>query len=93
MRNILVKTVNEDQTDSSHHIIAPTLILNGENDTQTPVEMAQRLHKYIRNSQLILLPGKDHFPFLGEGAHLCASYIRRFLMSEDGGASSVNAGH
>jgi pimeloyl-ACP methyl ester carboxylesterase len=96
MRNILVKTVNEDQADAVQSIVAPTLILNGEKDTETPVEMAQRLHKYIRNSQLIILPGKDHFPFIGEGAHLCASYIRKFLMSEDnsiGGTTDVYASH
>jgi pimeloyl-ACP methyl ester carboxylesterase len=92
MRNILVKTVNEDQSDTVGLISALTLILCGENDTETPPEMAARLHNYIQNSQLIILPGKDHLPFLGEGAHLCASYIRRFLNEDNastGGKASV----
>jgi pimeloyl-ACP methyl ester carboxylesterase len=94
MRNSLVKTVNEDQSDSIACISAPSLILCGEKDTETPPEMAQHLHKHIRNSQLIFLPGKDHFPFLGEGAHLCASYIRKFLTGQDtlsGGTAYVGS--
>jgi pimeloyl-ACP methyl ester carboxylesterase len=83
MRNILVKTVNEDISTEASQILTPTLILWGEEDTETPPEMARRLHQFIRNSQLIFLPGKDHFPFLGEGAHLCVSYIRQFLLNND----------
>lgn len=82
MRNTLVKTVNEDLSNEAAQITIPTLILWGDQDTETPPEMARRLHQYISNSELIFLPGKDHFPFLGEGAHLCASYIRQFLLSE-----------
>ncbi len=81
LRNILVKTVNEDVTEDAGKITAPVFLLWGELDTETPLEMGQRLHSIIRNSKLVVLPGKDHFPFLGDSAHLCARYIIEFLKS------------
>jgi pimeloyl-ACP methyl ester carboxylesterase len=79
LRNILVKTVNEDVTEAAGKITAPVFLLWGELDTETPLEMGQRYNTIIRNSKLVVLPGKGHFPFLGDSAHLCARYIIEFL--------------
>lgn len=81
LRNILVKTVNEDVSDDAKKITTPTFILWGEKDEETPIEMAQRLHQLITSSKLTVLPGKDHYPFSGAGAHLCAHYILKFKES------------
>lgn len=81
MRNILVKAVNEDLTQDSQLIKCPTFILWGKNDTETPLECGQRFHALIKDSQFVALPGKDHFPFIDEGAHICAHYIAPFLQS------------
>lgn len=81
MRSILVKTINEDLTDFASQISSNSLLLWGELDDQTPVEMGQRLNRLIPNSKLILLPQKGHEPFHGAGAHLCATYILDFLNS------------
>jgi pimeloyl-ACP methyl ester carboxylesterase len=83
MRNIMVKAVMEDVTEDARKIQAPTFMLFGEKDDETPVEFGERFKQLIKNSQLVVLPGKDHFPFIDEGAHLCASYILRFFRSLD----------
>ncbi len=38
----------------------PVLIIWGEQDQQTPVKLARRLHHDIPNSQLVILPGAGH---------------------------------
>ena len=81
LRNILVKTVNEDVTEDASKITAPAFLLWGELDTETPLEMGQRFNRLLRNSKLVVLPGKGHFPFAGDSAHLCARYIIEFLKS------------
>lgn len=81
LRNILVKAVNEDVSSDAAKIEAPSLMLWGELDEETPAEIGQRLHELVPNSKLVVMPSKDHFPFLDEGAHLCASYIVKFLDS------------
>lgn len=42
----------------------PTLIVFGEKDRETPIYMAKKLHKGIKNSQLILLKDAGHFCFV-----------------------------
>lgn len=81
LRNILVRAVNEDVSEDAANISNPTFILWGELDQETPLEMGERLHALIRNSKLLVLPGKDHYSFVGDGAHLCAKYILEFLRS------------
>src|SRR5262249_38904840 len=79
MRNILVKTVNEDLSSQAKEIAIPVLLLWSGSDTETPVAIGERLHELMRNSKLVVLPGKDHYPFLGESAHLCAYHVLNFL--------------
>jgi pimeloyl-ACP methyl ester carboxylesterase len=79
LRNILVKSVNEDVSEDATRIKSPVFLLWGELDTETPLEMGQRFSNLIPGSQLLVLPGKGHFPFLGDSAHLCARYIIEFL--------------
>jgi pimeloyl-ACP methyl ester carboxylesterase len=81
LRKILVKTVNEDASDDASKITNPTFLLWGELDTETPVELGQRLNQLIQGSKLVVMPGKDHFPFLRGGEHLCARHILNFLQS------------
>ena len=81
LRGTLVKTVGEDLTELAKQISAPVLLLWGEADTETPVEMGHRYHSLFANSQLITIPHRDHFMFQAEGAHLCAYYVEKFLTS------------
>jgi pimeloyl-ACP methyl ester carboxylesterase len=79
LKGTLVKTVSEDVTEVVKQIPAPVLLLWGEADTETPVEMGHRYHSLFPNSELITIPHRDHFMFQGEGAHLCSYYVDKFL--------------
>jgi pimeloyl-ACP methyl ester carboxylesterase len=88
LRKTLVKTVNEDLSDLARTIVAPTLLLWGENDTETPVSIAKKYRALIRNSSLFLFPNKGHEPYADVGSHLMAHYINTFLSQQ---LSSVEA--
>lgn len=90
LRGILVKAVNEDVSEDAAAIKCPTFLLWGERDTETPVDIAYRLKQLIPGAMLTVLPGKDHFPFVDEGAHLCAHHVLAFLSQAE--RSSEHAG-
>jgi|GEM_PF-163430 len=81
LRKTLVKTVNEDLTLEAGGIKAPTLLLWGADDQQTPLDLAHSFNRLIRNSELHIFPHKGHEPFSDVGAHLIATYIETFLHS------------
>lgn len=63
MRETFVRVVNQDLSGYAAKITAPTLILWGRADKETPVYMAKRLRKMIKRSKLIVLNG-GHYVFL-----------------------------
>jgi pimeloyl-ACP methyl ester carboxylesterase len=83
MRAILVKTVNEDLTETAKQVRCPSLLLWGELDDETPLEIAVRYSRLLVDSRLVAMPRKDHFPYQGVGAHLCAYYILGWLRSQE----------
>lgn len=84
LRGVLVRTVNEDLTESAKKVSCPTLLVWGSADTETPIEMAYRLNSLIRSSELVELPGVGHLPFLNAGSHLLCYVIRPFLQRLSG---------
>lgn len=64
MRAILVKTVNENITTLLPQIKTPTLLLWGGQDNETPLLAGKILHEAVLNSQLKIIAGSGHFPFL-----------------------------
>ena len=50
-----------DQRESIRAIITPTLVIVGEDDPGTTVEMAQQIQQSIAGSQLVILPEAAHF--------------------------------
>ena len=83
LRSILVKTVNEDQSENSRFVKAPTLLLWGALDTETPLAMGQRFQQLIQGSHLVALDNHGHDSFKDVGAHLCAYHIESFLRQQD----------
>jgi pimeloyl-ACP methyl ester carboxylesterase len=83
LRAILVKTVNEDQSENVRWITAPTLLLWGALDTETPIAMGRRFQQLIGGARLISLDNHGHDPFQDVGAHLCAYHIESFLRRLD----------
>jgi pimeloyl-ACP methyl ester carboxylesterase len=79
LRKTLVKTVNEDLSTQAKNIKAPTLLLWGALDQQTPLDLAHSYKSLINDSELHIFPGKGHEPFSDVGSHLTARYIEQFL--------------
>jgi pimeloyl-ACP methyl ester carboxylesterase len=79
LKKTLVKTVNEDLSEQARRISAPTLLLWGEKDSATPLDLAHAFRALIQDSELHVFPNKGHEPFSDVGAHLMAQYIERFF--------------
>ncbi len=79
LRNILVRTINEDLAALLPAIRSETLLLWGRLDTETPIEAGQMMHRLIPGAELIVLDNHGHEPFVGVGSHLLAYYLNPFL--------------
>ena len=77
MREVLVKTVNEDLSECAKKIKASTLLIWGDNDTAVPVEHARELNELLTDSDLIVLPG-SHYCYL-ENLHQVINILNNFL--------------
>lgn len=64
MKPIFVSIVSQHLEEYCSMIYAPTLIVFGKSDNETPIYMAKRLHKLIRKSKLVLLEDAGHYCFL-----------------------------
>ena len=82
LRQILTKVVSEDLTDVAAKVTCPVLLLYGDRDTETPVEIGERFHTIMKNSQLVVLEGLNHLSVLGEGRHQTVRHILSFIKSE-----------
>lgn len=79
MRPILSRVVSEDLTTVASSVRTPTLLIYGRNDTETPPDFGERLHRLIPGSELAILDNYGHLTILDEGRHQVALRIRRFL--------------
>ena len=64
MRESYVMIVNEHQDGEISSIKNKTLIIYGENDTETPLYMAEKFSKKIKNSLLYTVKDAGHFCFM-----------------------------
>lgn len=87
LRKTLVKTVNEDLALQTGMLSAPTLLLWGEDDTETPPSLARTFNRLIAGSDLYIFPHKGHDPFADVGSHLLCGYIERFFTQRGIGAA------
>ena len=79
MRGIFLNTIKEDLSETAKTIQCPTLLIYGENDTETPPEFGSRYDALIPNSTLHILKGMDHYSVLSGGRHQTANLIQRFI--------------
>lgn len=61
LKETFVKVISEDLSASAKKIVAPTLLIWGENDTATPLSDGQRLAQLIPNAKLEIIEGAGHF--------------------------------
>jgi pimeloyl-ACP methyl ester carboxylesterase len=79
MRDILVKTVNEDLGTIARMITCPVTLIYGTKDTETPIEIGHRLNALISESEIAPLDGLDHYSVLGSGRHQVTPLIKKFI--------------
>ncbi len=63
MKGTFIKVVNEDLTPWLRDIKAPSLLIYGENDSDTPVSMAKIMEKKIPDAGLVIIENAGHFSF------------------------------
>ncbi len=77
MRDILVKTVNQDLSEYAQKVQCETLLIWGEDDTAVPVSEAKELDELLSDSALIILPG-THYCYL-ENLHQVVNILNNFI--------------
>jgi pimeloyl-ACP methyl ester carboxylesterase len=81
MRETFKNVVREDLSPYLCKINAPTLIIWGDKDRETPIYMARRLHRGIKNSGLTIYCGCGHFAYLER--HFVFVNSVNYFLSED----------
>ena len=71
VRASLVRVVNEDLRDLLPCIQAPTLLVWGENDEDTPLADGQLMEKRIPDAGLVIFKGTGHYAYLEQSAYFC----------------------
>jgi len=61
MRRTFVQIINEDLSENAKKIKLPTLLIWGENDTETPATDGVRLSEMIVNSKIQIFENSNHF--------------------------------
>ena len=64
MRKTFVRVINQDLKDLYPRFRAPTLLVWGDADTETPLWMAKEMESMIPDSGLVILEGGTHFAYL-----------------------------
>jgi pimeloyl-ACP methyl ester carboxylesterase len=64
-------------------IEAPTLLIHGDADERSSLDIAKRLHSAIPQSSLTVMPGLGHECYL-ESSEAFDTELRRFLLSLEG---------
>lgn len=78
MQKVFTNTISEDLSPQAAKVSASTLLIWGENDTETPLSEGKKLAELISRSKLKVLPGLGHFPF-DEDASAVLGLVERFL--------------
>jgi Predicted hydrolases or acyltransferases (alpha/beta hydrolase superfamily) len=64
MRQTFTKVVNQDLREYLHSIKAPTLLVWGDQDQDTPLYFAKIMEKEIPDAGLVVFKGAGHFSYL-----------------------------
>lgn len=78
MRPTLVKLVNADLRPFMPGIEAPTLLVWGSEDTDTPLSAAREMERLIPDAGLVVLDGAGHYSYLDQPARF-ARIVSHFI--------------
>lgn len=81
MRKTFVKVISLDLTDRLPMIAQPTLLLWGDQDTETPLWMGRKMEEMIPDAGLVVLEGGTHFAYLEQRQRFC-TIARHFLLED-----------
>ena len=79
MRGTLVRVIREDLSARAREVRAPTLLLYGSEDRDTPPEIGRRYEACLPIARFHELGGFGHLDILDRGAYQCEALIRGFL--------------
>jgi len=78
MRETFKRIVQEDLVMSIEAVSIPTILIWGEFDIIVPSSIAERMHRAIEGSELVIIPDADHgVPF--NQSEIFVPYVTRFL--------------
>ena len=78
LRKTFIRVVREDLAGTYRRVSAPTLLIWGSEDRETPLDQGKRLGRLIPDSDLLIVEGAGHFVF-ADRFHRVRWAIRRFL--------------
>lgn len=78
MKQTFLNVIVEDLLNDADSIKQPTLLIWGENDTDTPLSDGKLLQKKILNSELIIMPDAGHYVFIDQPL-IVSERILKFL--------------
>ena len=78
MKQVLVKTVNEDLSSDALKIKVPTILIYGDLDSEVPLEDTQEYGRLIDDCGLILYENCTHYAYL-ERINQTINVIRNFI--------------
>lgn len=81
MKKSFIKIVNEHLDYTLSSIENKTLIIYGRNDAETPIYMAEKLKKGLKNSKKIIIDNAGHFCFIDMPFKFNRE-VREFLLSD-----------
>ena len=64
IRGTFINVVNENSLPDAKKIVAPTLLIWGSEDKDTPLYMCRKLHKNIADCEEVVFEGAGHFSYL-----------------------------
>ena len=83
MKKIFVKIISEDLSEIAQKIKAPTLLIYGTEDQETPPELGKCYNDFLTNSEYIELPNFNHYNILSIGKHQLQNIIVNFIKLKD----------
>lgn len=71
VRSSFVRIVNEDLQNCLPRIQAPTLLVWGEKDTDTPLADGRLMERAIPDAGLVVFEGASHYAYIEQSARFC----------------------
>ena len=82
MRGTLVRLVSEDLAPLLPRVRAPTLLIWGDRDTETPLDDGRRMERLIPDAGLVVFEGGSHYAYLEQPGRF--THIVNVFLGEDG---------